>query len=879
MGDNAVSIPLLDLGSHADDPLIGELVRLNATSVRLANAISATVARELPAQTVSEYLDMGGRAPDAFLRRVSNFGRKSASELHELVLAADSQRRARSLGCRDLDANDLRRRVCGQLGQMTLSRILAEAVVPVRLLRAMYRAGLAHQRLADVVENYMDACLALAKLPNVGRTTLEAGRRVLCDITSAQLREKGFGPQTVLNSENLLFRRAPLDESALSDIANALAQPARDHLESPGAAVPARGAADVENSNRAEPTVMELIEYALGRLDDRSATVIRRRFGLLGEAQTLEELGRALSVSRERIRQIEAKALRRMRAWCKQQMVKTIVRDGQDCWRALTGGNGYLRARDAQRGKPLLPRHFLLALELCEMGMEAWLNAYARPFDRGWISPDWSVDHLTALRTQLERDFKSRPKPCQLAEFDSVPPSAMVRAAATFAGYSVLGAYITEGRLTPRLQRALRLHAILATSGECAHVVPLLREYRKRNPSDKCSTRDCEIVMQGLQHLFLEVSEGRWAALGPAGEIPSDAARFTGDSTPPHRTQRDSHAATAREGTICRSIEAELRVRGPSRISELIDRANTYLPDGRSRNSVGPILLTRKDLFARPLPGFFALHHQIPRPAELLVAPPPYLLQADQARLYALARSSGEPWGTYPLWSQETEYLWCVWARMHADTALFESLLAIAHIDGWPTNEDRKAWRRLAESRGRFQLCFQHNPETLVLPDPRRLLAGCLYVRQHGYLSWVSANRILMRRVDEQLGGGLLATLVALGVLEAEAEHWQARHSPGPKLREVLSLLQDAFRHGIDFSWQSELGEQLRDAAAKPQPSDCWVTTDVIQTLFHSSPEGDSDRPSELSPLDQLLAEKARVRKSAARQATLGSLRQRDAIP
>lgn len=860
---------VLDLGSRPDDPLISELVKLNATSVRLANAISATVSRNaLPVRHVSEYMALGTHASDAFVRHVSNLGRKSANELHQLMHAAEVQRRKDDAPS-SLDANEIRREVCRRLGGVTLAQAIAETVLPTRLSKAIYEAGLAEQRLAEVVENYDHTHLVLARLPNVGRTTIAAGRRVLGDIVRAQLQGQGFGQETALRAECLVFRSALLDDSALGDVANAAARRTR-------VGEMACASSDDANAPSVEPTVTELIEHALDRLDARSSLVVRRRFGLTGEAQTLEELGRSLNVTRERIRQIEAKALQRMRTWSHQKLANAITRDGHNYWSNLTGGKGYLVASGAHRGRNVLPRHFLLALELCEMEVEAWLDAHAQPYGSGWIDPDWSAAQLADVGTQLKLHLDARPTPCQLSEFESDHPASWVRAAASFADCSVFGTYINDGRLTRRLQRALSLHAVLGTSGESMHVVRLLREYLKRCPSDQCTTRDCEIVMQALPHLFLEISEGRWATLGPIGELPAPATRSTKRGTPRHEQRSDADSVTAAEGTICRSIEAELRKRGPSRISELIDRAGIYLPDGRSVNSVGPILLTRKDLFARPLPGIYALHDQIPSPSELLAAPPPYLLQEDQARLYALARRSGEPWGTYPLWSRETEYLWCVWACMHADSALLESLLAVAHIDGWPTHEDRNAWRKLAESRGRFQLHFQHNPEALVLPDLNRVLAGCLYVRQHGYLSWVSANRILLRRVDEQLGGGLLATLVALQVLQADAEHWQLRHSPGPRANDVLMLLEDACGLGLDLSWRSGLGEQLKGLTAKTQPRHCWVTTDIIRTLFLGSPAVPHS-PVETSPLEQLLAENTRVRKSASREATFVSLPNADA--
>jgi RNA polymerase primary sigma factor len=53
---------------------------------------------------------------------------------------------------------------------------------------------------------------------------------------------------------------------------------------------------------------------ALKRLDPRMRHVLERRFGLDGaQPQTLEELGNELGVTRERVRQLETRALRELR--------------------------------------------------------------------------------------------------------------------------------------------------------------------------------------------------------------------------------------------------------------------------------------------------------------------------------------------------------------------------------------------------------------------------------------------------------------------------------------------------------------------------------------------------------------------------------------
>ena len=48
-------------------------------------------------------------------------------------------------------------------------------------------------------------------------------------------------------------------------------------------------------------------------LDERELDVIKRRFGFYGKMQTLEEIGRDYGLTRERIRQIENRSLKKLR--------------------------------------------------------------------------------------------------------------------------------------------------------------------------------------------------------------------------------------------------------------------------------------------------------------------------------------------------------------------------------------------------------------------------------------------------------------------------------------------------------------------------------------------------------------------------------------
>ncbi len=70
----------------------------------------------------------------------------------------------------------------------------------------------------------------------------------------------------------------------------------------------------------------EQLEDVLGTLTEREKNVLRLRFGLEdGRARTLEEVGKSFNVTRERIRQIEAKALRKLRHPARSKKLKDFL--------------------------------------------------------------------------------------------------------------------------------------------------------------------------------------------------------------------------------------------------------------------------------------------------------------------------------------------------------------------------------------------------------------------------------------------------------------------------------------------------------------------------------------------------------------------------
>lgn len=92
-----------------------------------------------------------------------------------------------------------------------------------------------------------------------------------------------------------------------------------------GALLTDRNAPDPQN-RLLDVEVREAVAKILDSLDERERTVMRRRFGFDGEdGCVLAQIGEELNISRERVRQIEAQALRKLRQEARKGLLRALV--------------------------------------------------------------------------------------------------------------------------------------------------------------------------------------------------------------------------------------------------------------------------------------------------------------------------------------------------------------------------------------------------------------------------------------------------------------------------------------------------------------------------------------------------------------------------
>ena len=76
----------------------------------------------------------------------------------------------------------------------------------------------------------------------------------------------------------------------------------------------------------AEVSIPTSIEHALSILEEREREVVKMRFGIgHNQSFTLDEIGKSFGLTRERIRQIEKKALKKIRESASAPALKSLI--------------------------------------------------------------------------------------------------------------------------------------------------------------------------------------------------------------------------------------------------------------------------------------------------------------------------------------------------------------------------------------------------------------------------------------------------------------------------------------------------------------------------------------------------------------------------
>ena len=193
--------------------------------------------------------------------------------------------------------------------RQSISRSIADQArtirIPVHVFESINRLMRAQRKLVQ----------ELGRDANIDELALEAGFMEDADIETIRVAQEDGAPIPLD-----VRRRWMRASNKVSRILRASEEPMS--LESPVGTEDSSQLGDfIEDEDALEPMdaaaremLREQVKNALAVLSDREREVLELRFGLIdGKDHTLEEVGQYFNVTRERVRQIEAKALRKLR--------------------------------------------------------------------------------------------------------------------------------------------------------------------------------------------------------------------------------------------------------------------------------------------------------------------------------------------------------------------------------------------------------------------------------------------------------------------------------------------------------------------------------------------------------------------------------------
>jgi len=141
------------------------------------------------------------------------------------------------------------------------------------------------------------------KISKMRRTAMRLQEELGREPTDEELGEElGISASRVAQMRLAAIRPAPLDAPIGDEDSNNFAEVVQDE------------SADTPYQQLEEKTVTKMLQEMIKTLDPREATILRARFGLDGGPEkTLEEVGEKFGVTRERVRQIQNIALKKLR--------------------------------------------------------------------------------------------------------------------------------------------------------------------------------------------------------------------------------------------------------------------------------------------------------------------------------------------------------------------------------------------------------------------------------------------------------------------------------------------------------------------------------------------------------------------------------------
>ena len=522
-------------------------------------------------------------------------------------------------------------------------------------------------------------------------------------------------------------------------------------------------------------------------LTPREKDVIERRYAVgWDEKHTLEQIGQMYNVTRERIRQLEGKAFKKLRSTRNAQSWKRFISENQpEIIDALFGGQPLVNEPHKISGE------FALAIAIIFGTPSKFLEQNTQKFENHyWAKPGFNVLSIQTARNRLAAIASEvAVLPISVREAAKALDESWVvieAAVSALEGHNLYEGWIIRGTATVRKKRIVN---ILNLFFERSLVSPatlweMKVAYWSKYIDDKCSGRDLLLSLREHPAHFINLRELGWVCL--AIESKREHHSF-GLLESQIGVPDELYSRPIKKGHGLANCVYEMFDRhGPLRLADAADIFQREYPRYKLA-SMYPMLVYFA-VFRRFAPGILGIQAHCRSPDALCKARAIMLTKHD-LDLYLLSCAAGPPRLRYPLWDTEMEKLWATWLAEKQDVSRLGSLLSVARIAEWNVSDsERRNWQSQKKRlNGRID-----SPANRLFSerkiDGSMLTTALAAASVFGYVNWMYLNQGLGWRVETSRVAVVMAVLVRIGALKPIGQ-WSEPHILTKRGREIAKLI------------------------------------------------------------------------------------------
>ena len=434
------------------DVEIAYIIRHSEASVRLSNVIQRlSSSGQLPFNTLGEYLQRGARANESF-NNIRGMGLKTLDELDSILrsykvdqgpdLTEDSETINDKTGL-DLDA------LSDSFNRISMKELVLRHDLSVRTQNFYKHEDF--QKMDDSIvtlggylKNQKRAYRLMKQFPNVGQKTCDEVHVFIGNWLKRNLLDLYENENDAQLVHRIIYDRAlvTLDSTVLEKLISQIEQFDFDQQTTPIQT----NLKDQEELDWDEvlssdiPADKKTLKIISAILDERDFEIIVLRHGLGGKKFTLQKLGDKYGVTRERVRQIEARAMQKMRIPTYLALLESVLLEReQTLTDTLFRSSLLLSVKALGFVKKGVPSNDLFLIEATYGSLKDWLSAKFIAHSDGskivsWSKEDASEDEHVQVQSgqgpihvELLNKILELPWPTSLdelhAQFPGCPPT------------------------------------------------------------------------------------------------------------------------------------------------------------------------------------------------------------------------------------------------------------------------------------------------------------------------------------------------------------------------------------------------------------------------------------------------------------------------